>query len=199
MRSERQSVQVSCNVSGEPTPSVSWTKNGEDVVPSSHVDVRGRDLVIGQAAMLDSGIYQCWAENIAGHVVLAARVLVQMSGIPACFTARCVYASANHAWRRPLRFQSLCCIHREFSYRSVGERILKIGPHRQSYCQTSRSILYQTRSLFVMKTVVYRWSFASTIIVCPISINEILKKFETACRNCYIVCLKKITGLLLLI
>jgi len=37
--------------------------------------------VIAQAAVSDSGIYQCWAENIAGYATLTARVLVQISGM----------------------------------------------------------------------------------------------------------------------
>jgi len=80
IRFERQSVHLSCNVTGRPTPTVSWTKNGEDLVPSSRVNVRGHELVIAQAAMSDSGIYQCWADNVAGYVTLTARVLVQVAG-----------------------------------------------------------------------------------------------------------------------
>jgi len=67
-------------VSGRPSPSVSWTKNGEDLVPSSRVDVRGRELHIARASVSDSGVYQCLAENIAGGVALAARVAVHMPG-----------------------------------------------------------------------------------------------------------------------
>jgi len=78
MLMERQTVQLSCNVSGWPTPSVSWTKNGEDVVPSSRINIDGHRLVIRQATLLDSGIYQCWAENVAGYVALTARVLLGM-------------------------------------------------------------------------------------------------------------------------
>jgi len=32
--------------------------------------------------------------------------------------------------------------HREFSYKSVGERILKIGPHLPNYYQTSSGFLF---------------------------------------------------------
>jgi len=76
---ETQTAQLWCNVSGWPTPSVSWTKNGEVVMPSSRVSIDGHRLMITQATVMDSGIYQCWAENVAGHVVLTATVLVGMS------------------------------------------------------------------------------------------------------------------------
>jgi len=73
---EGQTVELSCNVSGWPTPSVSWTKNGEDMVPSSRVSIDGHRVVMTQATVMDSGIYQCWAENIVGLVSLTARVLL---------------------------------------------------------------------------------------------------------------------------
>jgi len=38
--------------------------------------------------------------------------------------------------------KSLWCIHKEFSYKSVGERIVKIGPHLPKLYQTSRGILF---------------------------------------------------------
>jgi len=82
---ERQTIRLSCNVSGWPTPSVSWTKNGEDVVPSARINVTGHELLIAQAAVSDSGIYQCLAENIAGHVALTARVHVELPGIMTLF------------------------------------------------------------------------------------------------------------------
>jgi len=72
----RQMVQLSCNVSGWPTPHVSWTKDGKDLVPSSHINMDAHRLVITEATVRDSGIYQCWAENIAGRATLAARVLL---------------------------------------------------------------------------------------------------------------------------
>ena len=87
LQSERQTIQLSCNVSGRPTPSMSWTKNGEEVVSSSRVIVHGNELVIAQAAVSDSGIYQCWAENAAGRTTLTARVLVRLTGMPECFIA----------------------------------------------------------------------------------------------------------------
>ena len=84
IRFQRQSIRLSCNVTGRPTPSVSWTKNGEDLVPSSRVNVSGHELVISQAAVSDSGIYQCWADNVAGYVAQTARVLVQVAGMSTC-------------------------------------------------------------------------------------------------------------------
>jgi len=43
------------------------------------------------------------------------------------------------------------CIHREFSRKSVGERILKIGPHLPKLCQRLRGLLFLGHSVIVSR------------------------------------------------
>ena len=42
-----------------------------------------------------------------------------------------------------IRWKFLRCIHREFFYKSPGERILKIGPHLPKSCQTVGDVKHQ--------------------------------------------------------
>jgi len=43
-------------------------------------------------------------------------------------------------------------VHREFTYESLGETIMKIGPHFQSYFQKSSGLLFLERGVFLLKT-----------------------------------------------
>ncbi|XP_046908014.1 hemicentin-1 [Hypomesus transpacificus] len=63
-----QPTTLLCDVTGSPTPVITWYKDGLPVVPSSSVQVlqRGRTLRLLQAASSDAGSYSCHAVNIAG-------------------------------------------------------------------------------------------------------------------------------------
>ena len=60
-------VYITCHVSGFPSPSVLWYKDGFLVEFSERVNIEQNSLVIGDAQLSDAGKYECAAWNIAGQ------------------------------------------------------------------------------------------------------------------------------------
>ncbi|KAM3620522.1 uncharacterized protein V6R79_024924 [Siganus canaliculatus] len=63
-----QSTSLLCDVTGSPTPVITWFKDGTPVVTSSSLQVldQGRTLRLVKATTADAGSYSCSAVNIAG-------------------------------------------------------------------------------------------------------------------------------------
>ncbi|GFO45203.1 basement membrane-specific heparan sulfate proteoglycan core protein, partial [Plakobranchus ocellatus] len=70
-----QTASLTCRVSGEPTPTVVWTKSGGPL--TNNHQVVGNILRISQASMADRDLYTCTASNIAGTVKATAFVEVE--------------------------------------------------------------------------------------------------------------------------
>ena len=65
-----------CEVTGDPEPSVTWTKNGNSTIPRAQFKNDGRILVIKDVLPLDSGIYECKASNKFGESRTSITVIV---------------------------------------------------------------------------------------------------------------------------
>ncbi|CAM9592142.1 unnamed protein product [Lampetra fluviatilis] len=86
----KQPVDLQCEVSGHPTPTITWLKNGLQVIESSDVRVvnGGKTLRLLRAQTDDEGAYACKAFNVAGesdkhfqlHVLVPPSI--QGSGVP---------------------------------------------------------------------------------------------------------------------
>ncbi|XP_036375886.1 hemicentin-1 [Megalops cyprinoides] len=63
-----QPTTLVCEVTGSPTPVITWYKDGVPVIPSSSVQILqgGKTLKLQKAATADAGRYSCKAINIAG-------------------------------------------------------------------------------------------------------------------------------------
>ncbi|KAG7265216.1 hypothetical protein CRUP_009103 [Coryphaenoides rupestris] len=63
-----QPTSLSCDVTGSPTPFITWYKDGKVVVSGNGVQIldRGRTLRLLKASSSDAGGYSCRAINIAG-------------------------------------------------------------------------------------------------------------------------------------
>ncbi|XP_071373120.1 hemicentin-1, partial [Centroberyx affinis] len=63
-----QPTSLLCDVTGSPTPVITWYKDGIPVVPGNSVQIldRGKTLRLLKAATADGGSYSCKAINIAG-------------------------------------------------------------------------------------------------------------------------------------
>ncbi|XP_011155722.1 interference hedgehog isoform X3 [Solenopsis invicta] len=59
-------VQLSCDVTGEPTPDVEWLINGEPLMSSKMVEMRDSTLLISEVEKRHAGIIQCVASNAYG-------------------------------------------------------------------------------------------------------------------------------------
>uniref|UniRef100_A0A3Q2VMS7 Protogenin n=1 Tax=Haplochromis burtoni TaxID=8153 RepID=A0A3Q2VMS7_HAPBU len=96
-----------CHAEGNPTPRITWLKNGEKVHSNGRIKMYNSKLVINQIIPEDDAIYQCQAENEQGSVLTMARLIVVMSedrpSAPRNIRADTVSSSAILlAWERPL-------------------------------------------------------------------------------------------------
>uniref|UniRef100_A0A8B9KHG9 BOC cell adhesion associated, onco regulated n=1 Tax=Astyanax mexicanus TaxID=7994 RepID=A0A8B9KHG9_ASTMX len=73
-------VKFTCQVQGNPTPTVMWLHNAQPLSPSSHHRVSSQTLRVLNVGPQDDGVYQCMAENWVGGAQAAARLLTGPSG-----------------------------------------------------------------------------------------------------------------------
>ena len=67
---EEENVTLSCNAIGNPTPSISWTKDGSAVnSPRISLSLDNKQLTITHVNRSDSGQYRCVANNSIGAAV----------------------------------------------------------------------------------------------------------------------------------
>ena len=107
---EGLNVSFSCNASGNPTPTFSWTKNGSPINTTANARISlsagNKQLDITNANSVDSGEYRCVANNSVGAVHSSAAFLTVQCKIT--FThflkANCVlvrvYQAARLSYRR---------------------------------------------------------------------------------------------------
>jgi len=60
----------------------------------------------------------------------------------------------------------LWCIHREFSYKSLGERILKIGPHLPKLLSNIKWLKYFFGTQYILSHTAYRITLGSVVKNC---------------------------------
>ncbi|XP_059334168.1 hemicentin-1 [Ammospiza nelsoni] len=65
---EKHGVTLTCEVTGNPVPQVTWLKDGQALAEAGDARIvsRGRSLQISEAQLLDTGRYTCMASNAAG-------------------------------------------------------------------------------------------------------------------------------------
>ncbi|XP_004706542.1 brother of CDO isoform X2 [Echinops telfairi] len=70
-----QSAKLTCEVRGNPPPSVLWLRNAVPLTPSQHLRLSRRALRVVSVGPEDEGVYQCMAENEVGsaHAVVQLR------------------------------------------------------------------------------------------------------------------------------
>ena len=72
---EKQKVTISCTVTGQPTPRITWSKAGGSL-PGGRIHVQDGTLKIFKVTRKDGGIYICKAENILGSATDTAQLIV---------------------------------------------------------------------------------------------------------------------------
>ncbi|XP_026864749.2 immunoglobulin superfamily DCC subclass member 3 [Electrophorus electricus] len=97
-----------CLAQGEPSPQLTWLKNGQILEPGGHVKLRNNNstLTIYAISQEDEAIYQCVAENSAGSSQASARLSVLWAdGLPGAPTGVHAHAlsptSIRVAWEEP--------------------------------------------------------------------------------------------------
>ena len=75
MAEEKQNVTIACNATGQPQPSITWSK-AFGSLPKDKAAVKNGALTIYDVAKNDGGIYMCKAENILGRATSTVLVMV---------------------------------------------------------------------------------------------------------------------------
>ncbi|NXU90882.1 NEO1 protein, partial [Xiphorhynchus elegans] len=74
---ESMDIVFECEVSGKPTPTVKWVKNGDVVIPSDYFKiVKEHNLQVLGLVKSDEGFYQCIAENDVGNAQAGAQLII---------------------------------------------------------------------------------------------------------------------------
>ncbi|NXG40042.1 CDON protein, partial [Dromaius novaehollandiae] len=71
-------VRLSCDVRGNPAPTLTWLHNAASVLPSARHLATGGSLSISGVTAEDSGLYQCVASNGVGLAQSTGRLRVQL-------------------------------------------------------------------------------------------------------------------------
>ncbi|XP_065351083.1 protogenin A-like isoform X1 [Cloeon dipterum] len=74
------SMIFKCEMTGIPTPNISWYKNGVPLYANDRVKLYGWQLELRNSLADDAGLYQCRGQNEAGEVWAAAR-LIERPGV----------------------------------------------------------------------------------------------------------------------
>ena len=69
-------VILTCEVSGNPEPSVIWTKDGDTNITRAQFKNNNRILVIKDILPGDKGVYECKASNVFGENRTATIIVV---------------------------------------------------------------------------------------------------------------------------
>uniref|UniRef100_A0A8C3Y3L3 Neogenin 1 n=1 Tax=Catharus ustulatus TaxID=91951 RepID=A0A8C3Y3L3_CATUS len=70
-------IVFECEVTGKPTPTVKWVKNGDMVIPSDYFKiVKEHNLQVLGLVKSDEGFYQCIAENDVGNAQAGAQLII---------------------------------------------------------------------------------------------------------------------------
>ena len=72
---EEQNVTIACNATGQPQPSIAWSKPFGGL-PEDRTEVKKGSLTIYKVEKMDRGIYICKAENILGSTTAMAQLTV---------------------------------------------------------------------------------------------------------------------------
>ena len=88
MRPEQQTigqgeeVTLTCSASGDPRPTITWTKVGEQLSASPRISIEGDNLRIRGAAVSDRGMFLCTATSPGGSARASGIVEVEPREAP---------------------------------------------------------------------------------------------------------------------
>ena len=74
MAEEKQNITIACTATGQPLPSITWSR-AVGSLPEDKTEVKSGSLTIYSVKRKDGGIYICKAENILGSAIETAQLM----------------------------------------------------------------------------------------------------------------------------
>lgn len=104
-------IQLSCEVSGQPPPVITWTKTGQPLEPDALASqdlqlLSNGALRINRARSEDAGLYECFATSVAGNASKHVRLTVQGTVSFQSAHSKYVFPLQGLQITRPYRFSS---------------------------------------------------------------------------------------------
>ena len=72
---EKQNVTIACTATGQPLPSITWSRSVGSL-PEDRTEVKSGSLIIYSVTRQDGGTYICKAENILGTATDTAKLVI---------------------------------------------------------------------------------------------------------------------------
>jgi len=83
VRNDGDDVDLYCEATATPKPTLTWLKDGRELASSGHVTVTRNHVVLRGVERSDAGVYSCTFKNIAGTVSHLIKLVIQ--GQPSTF------------------------------------------------------------------------------------------------------------------
>jgi len=70
-------VDMFCEASATPTPTLTWYKDGRELVSADHVTIVGRRVRLRGLSAADGGLYTCTFSNAVGSISHHIKLVIQ--------------------------------------------------------------------------------------------------------------------------
>jgi len=79
---EGETVDMFCEASAVPTPTLTWYKDGRELVSGDHVTIVGRRVRLLGLSAADGGLYTCTFSNVVGSISHHIKLVIQGQSAP---------------------------------------------------------------------------------------------------------------------
>ena len=188
MAEEKQNVTIACNATGQPQPSITWSK-AFGSLPKEKAAVKNGALTIYNLTKNDGGIYMCKAENILGRDTSTVLVMVFS---PLRFKVRPPHQVAplpGFNVRLPCLAES--DLKPAVSWRKEGKLLLPAD----TYVLTNGTLLFRDIKQSHQGTYICRATNALTAIEAKVKINSpviatscsVIRKYSSSVSRNYVI------------
>ena len=77
LKKEGENVDLLCEATATPEPSLTWFKDGKELLPSNRVIIAGTQVQIRKLTRTDGGVYQCMFKNVVGKVDHIMKMVIE--------------------------------------------------------------------------------------------------------------------------
>ena len=93
IQKENDTVDMFCEATGTPEPTLTWSKDEQDLSPSQRIVISGNSIQVKKLVRSDGGRYSCIFQNIVGQVSHTIKLIIE---------GRCIHVKS-------VRFSSKDC------------------------------------------------------------------------------------------